>query len=84
MKGRRAGGWGWGCEGSRACFFHLGRGSGCDQIVGAFRDDMTHAAARVRHVAMTPWDHMEMRVRHGLAGRGSGVDTEIERVNGAH
>ena len=50
------------------------------QVVALARHDVTHAAARVVHVAAKPRDHVHVQVHHGLARRRPGVEPDVVAV----
>ena len=41
---------------------------------------MPHAAAGVTHVNGIPRDHVHMHMRHGLAGGGHGIETDVVSI----
>ena len=50
------------------------------QIISLLRDHVPDTATRVGHVAGIARDHMEMHVRHGLAGSRAAVEADVVAV----
>ena len=51
----------------------------CAEIVASTRNDVSHAAARVRNVAGIPWNDVDVEVRHRLASCSADVHADVER-----
>lgn len=49
----------------------------CDAVIAPFRNNMTHTSGRVNHVAPIPWNDVNVKVEHGLAGRLTDVDSDV-------
>ena len=50
------------------------------QIISLLRDHMPHATTRVGHVAGIARDHVDMHVRHGLAGGRAAVEADVVAI----
>lgn len=50
------------------------------QLVRPLRDDVSHAASRVRYVTGVPRDDLHVNVRHRLPGRRTRVGADVEPV----
>lgn len=51
-----------------------------DAVIAPFGNNMTHTSGRVRHVAPIPWNDVNVKVEHGLAGRLTDVDSDVVPV----
>ena len=56
------------------------RGRRVGKIVALRGNDVAHAAARIGHVAGIARDHVDVHVRHGLAGGGATVEADVVAV----
>ena len=50
------------------------------QIISLLRDHVPHATTRVGHIAGRARDHMDMHMRHGLAGSRATVEADVVAV----
>lgn len=41
---------------------------------------MTDTASRIRHIPKNSWDHVDVKMKDGLAGCFTAVDTNVEAV----
>ena len=48
-----------------------------DAVVPAVRNDVPHTSSRISHVAAIPRNDVNVKVKHGLAGRFPHVDADV-------